>query len=77
MYLFTIAQLLTLGIFVSASLDSHERNSKSRALLDIKSSPEVRKFFKIRTVQKPDIFLPGCQTFKTLKRNQKKIQKII
>ena len=33
------------------------------ALLDIRSGLEVRKIFKIWTVQKLDIFLPGCQTF--------------
>ena len=31
----------------------------SRALLDITSGPEVRQIFKIRTLRKPDIFLPG------------------
>ena len=31
------------------------------------SGPEVRQIFKIRTVQKPFIFLPGRQTFNSLK----------
>ena len=39
----------------------------SMALPDIMSGPEVKKKYKIRTVQKPDVFLPGCQTFNTLK----------
>ena len=31
-----------------------------RALLDITFGPEVKKIFKIRAVQKLDVFLPGC-----------------
>ena len=31
----------------------------NRALPDITSGPEVRQIFKIRTVRKPDVFLPG------------------
>ena len=42
---------------------------------DITSGPEVRKFFKIRTVWKLDVFLSGCRTFNTLK-NRKKYWKI-
>ena len=38
------------------------------ALPDITSVPEVRQTFKIRTVQKPDIFLPGLRTFKNRKK---------
>ena len=34
-----------------------------RALPDITSIPEVRQNFKIQTVRKPDVFLPGCQTY--------------
>ena len=43
----------------------------SRALPDITSSPEVRQIFKIRTVRKPDVFLPGRRTFKTFKNRKK------
>ena len=46
----------------------------SRALPDITSGPEVRKFVKIWTVRKPDVFLPGRRTFNTFK-NRRKIQK--
>ena len=41
----------------------------SRALPGIMFGPEVRQIFKIRTVRKQDVFLPGRQTF----RNRKKI----
>ena len=44
----------------------------NRALPDITSGPEVRQIFKIRTVWKLNVFLPGRQTFK----NRKKIQKM-
>ena len=47
-----------------------------RALLDIRSEPEIRQIFKIRTVRKPDVFLTGCQTFKKNPENFKE-QKII
>ena len=47
----------------------------NRALTDITSGPEVRKIVKIRTVWKPDVFLPGRQTINTV-RNRKKNQKI-
>ena len=47
-----------------------------RALPDIRSGREVRQFFKIQTVQKLDVFLPGRRTFNTFK-NRKKIQKNI
>jgi hypothetical protein len=36
----------------------------NRALPDITSGREVRKIVKIRTVWKPDVFLPRRQTFK-------------
>ena len=36
----------------------------SRALPEIMSGPEVRQIFKIRTVQKLDVFHPGRRTFK-------------
>ena len=44
-----------------------------RALTDIRSGPKVQKFFKIGTVRKPKIFLPGSWTFKTFK-NQKIVE---
>ena len=49
----------------------------SRALPDITSGPEVRQIFKIRTVRKPDVFLPGRRTFNTFKsiREKKKLSK--
>ena len=46
----------------------------TRALPDITSSPEVREIVKIRTVRKPDDFLPKLRTFKTFKNNNKKNQ---
>ena len=56
---------------------SYEESKKvvsphSRAQPDITSGPEVRQIVKIRTVRKPDIFLPGRRTFE----NRKKIKKI-
>ena len=39
----------------------------NRSVPDMTSGPEVRKIFKIRTVRKQDVFLPGCRTFKTFK----------
>ena len=64
-------------------LSQHEKNQKTqlpkpktrghvehltcRALPDITSGPEVRQIFKIWTVWKPDIFLPGCRTFRNRK----------
>ena len=42
-----------------------------RALPDITSGTEVRQIFKIRTVQKPDVFLPGCRTFNTFKNGKR------
>ena len=47
----------------------------SRALPDITSGPEVRQIFKIRTVWKPDVFLPGRRTFNTLKSIRKNPKK--
>ena len=44
-----------------------------RALLDITSSLEVQNIFKIQTVWKLDVFLPGRRTFKTF-RNKKEIK---
>ena len=40
------------------------------------SGPEVRQIFKVRTHQKPDVLLPGPQTFITW-NNGEKIQKKI
>jgi hypothetical protein len=48
----------------------------SRALPDITSGPEVGQIFKIRTVQKPDVFLPGHRTFNTYKNRKKNPKKI-
>ena len=45
----------------------------NRAQPDIMSGPEVRQIFKIRTVRKPDVFLPGHRTFK----NRKKVQTLV
>ena len=39
----------------------------SRALPDITSGSEVLQIFKIRTVRKPDVLLPGRRTIKTKK----------
>ena len=41
-----------------------------RTLPDITSGPDVRKIFKIRTVQKPDVVLSGRQTFNTIKNRE-------
>ena len=38
-----------------------------RALSDITFSLEVWQIFKMRTVRKPDVFLPGCWTFNTFR----------
>ena len=46
-------------------------NLPGRALPDIMSGPEVRQIFKILTLRKPDVFLPGCRILKKMK---KKIQ---
>jgi hypothetical protein len=43
----------------------------TRALPDITSSPEVRQIFKIQTVRKPDVFLPGRRTFNSFKNRRK------
>ena len=45
-----------------------------RALPDITSGPEVLPIFKILTVRKPDVFLPGPQIFKTFKNRKKNPQ---
>ena len=37
----------------------------------ITSSPEVHQNFKIWTVQKPDVFLPGCRTLTLLEIEKK------
>ena len=44
---------------------------KYRAQPDITSGPEVRRIFKIRPVRKPDVFLPGRRTFKTVNNRKK------
>ena len=46
----------------------------SWALPDITSNPEVRQIFKIRTVRKPDVFLPGRRTVNPLENRKKKIK---
>ena len=48
-----------------------------RALPDIMSGLEVQKIYKIRTVWKPDVFLPGRWTFKTFKNHKKNLTKIV
>ena len=52
---------------------AHNLNTRPspRALPDITSGPEVWQIFKIRTVQKPDIFLPGHRTINTCKDRNK------
>ena len=50
-------------------------NPPTRALPDITSGPEVRQIFKIRTVGKPDVFLPRRRTFDTIKSRRKKLEK--
>ena len=47
---------------------------QSRALPDITSGPEVRQIFKIRTVRKPDVFLPEAGLARHLKIEKKKNQ---
>ena len=42
----------------------------ARALPDITSGPEFRQIFKVQTVPKPDIFLPGRRTFNTFKNRR-------
>ena len=44
----------------------------SRALPDTVSGPEVRQIFKIQTVRKPDVFLPGGRTLRVGKEFKKK-----
>ena len=48
-----------------------ERMSYDRALSEIMSGPEIWEIFKIWTVRKPDVFLPGRRTFNTLKTEKK------
>ena len=50
-------------------------NLQSRALPDITSGPEVRQIFKVRTVQKPDLFPAGHRTLKFIAKNQKSKKK--
>ena len=50
--------------------------NKCRAQPDITSGPEVRQIVKIRTVRKPDNFLPGRRTVKDKKKNPQKKLKI-
>jgi len=47
---------------------------QTKAQPDITSGPEVRQIFQIRTVRKPDVFLPGRRTFSNRKnsKNSKK-----
>ena len=52
-----------------------EDTPSDRALPDITSGPEVRQIFKIRTLRKPDVFLPGRWTFNTFKIEEKKSSK--
>ena len=46
-----------------------------RALPDIMSGPEVRQIFKVRAVQKPDVFLSGPRTINRTKAMEKKSKK--
>ena len=46
---------------------------KLRALPDITSGPEFRQIFKIRTVQKPDVFLPDAGLLTLLKIKKQKL----
>ena len=41
-----------------------------RALPDFTSGLEVQQIFKIRTVQNPDVFLPGRRTFNTFENRK-------
>ena len=43
----------------------------SKALPDITFGPEVLQIFKIRTVRKPDVFLPGRRNFNSFKNRNK------
>ena len=55
---------LLAGLAGSGSGTGGSGHVTGRALLDITSGPEVRQNLKIRTDQKPDVFLPGRWTFK-------------
>ena len=48
------------------------RKESNRALPDITSCPEVHQIFKIRTVRKRDVFLPGSRHLKLLKLCRRK-----
>ena len=45
-----------------------------RALSDITSGSEVQKSYKIWFVQKPDVFLPRCQTSNTDKNEKENLK---
>ena len=45
-----------------------------RALSDITFGPEVRQIFKIRTVRKPNDFLPGRWTVRNRKKSKENFQ---
>ena len=55
---------LLAGLAGSGSGTGGSGHVTGRALPDITSGPEVRQNIKIRTVQKPDVFLPEHWTFK-------------
>ena len=52
-------------------LGQNSQSLQLRALPDITSNPEVRKFFEIRAVRKPDVFLPEGRAFNTFKHSKK------
>ena len=60
---------MTFGELVSGP---NVQGPRGRALSDITSGPEARQIFKIRTVRKPDVFLPRCRTSKNRKKKSKK-----
>ena len=59
---------LLAGLAGSGSGTGGSGHVTGRALPDITSGPEVRQNYKIRTVRKPDVFLPGHRTFNTSKK---------
>ena len=65
---------LLAGLAGSGSGTGGSGHVTGRALPDITSVPEVRQNLKIRTVRKPDVFLPGRRTFNTFE-NRKKLKK--
>ena len=50
---------------------TNKTSSSGRALPEIPSGPEVQQNFKIRTIHKPNVFLPGCRTFNTFENRKK------